>query len=362
MGAWFGLHAWMRHLDESAVAPFRTEIEGQLNAYCEASTAVSADAWFHEARPQKDAGALLNPWLTPDAQGALPVDSPLRIPAPVKQALDDGHWLSLETDLSSVDFGWMARLHEFDRWTPPGLSAPGDGPVTLFGPAQPHVIDLLNWASLRLRHGVQQGAPLEAARDARQLAWLAYRTETSLGAVIATSILGYEQEARASMDAPPAEWKPMRAEDSERIKAIAMAAPLFSLVAMAPETGKKARICGSPPVGRCIGLTEGIVLARVVEPYAREAYRDAYVALETDTDGCNTSLHPALWARGATLLDAQSTTNVDITLPALLTLLPEQASHRHIANHVLMKALPWRSALDGLKEAASPSAAVDLEP
>ena len=44
---------------------------------------------------------------------------------------------------------------------------------------------LMLWSKFRLLQGLKTGQPLEAARDVRHLAWLAYRTDTLLGGTVA---------------------------------------------------------------------------------------------------------------------------------------------------------------------------------
>ncbi|HVG62237.1 MAG TPA: hypothetical protein VNA24_26980 [Hyalangium sp.] len=46
---------------------------------------------------------------------------------------------------------------------------------------------------------MRTGQPLEAAKDVRQLAWLAYRTDTILGGVLATTLLQFERETMKYM-------------------------------------------------------------------------------------------------------------------------------------------------------------------
>jgi len=99
-----------------------------------------------------------------------------------------------------------------------GARIPGYGPLML-------------WAKFRLLHGLRTGQPVEAARDVRQLAWLAYRSDTVVGGAIAKALPGLERHAYDSLSAPAVEWRPMSPEQLEWIQVVIMSSLLFSNIA-----------------------------------------------------------------------------------------------------------------------------------
>src|SRR5207253_1383526 len=107
---------WMRKEYEPALATLRKDTADHVDFFCEQQSLLAADPWFHEPRSEGDAGPLLNAWMPWDS-GPVPTGSPLTIPVHLPQSfLDFQDWLSSKADLSSVDFGWMAQLHAYDRW------------------------------------------------------------------------------------------------------------------------------------------------------------------------------------------------------------------------------------------------------
>ena len=206
----------LRQKYEPTLGQHRKETTSQVGFFCEQQAKLAADPWFHEPRTEGDAGVLLSAWVPWDPSPPLPKGSPLNIPEGLPQDNSSlTNWLTsgASVDVSKLDFGWMRQLHAYDRWD-------------IF---QHHPVPLpqrINWAtscaSLTSSHcwcGRSSGCCTDcgqehdhqAARDVRQLAWLAYRTDTLLGGVIATSILRQEREAyewMESMEKPPADWAP----------------------------------------------------------------------------------------------------------------------------------------------------------
>jgi hypothetical protein len=298
---------WMlRQKYEPVLGQHRKETTGLVGFFCEQQAKLAADPWFHEPRTPGDAGPLLNAWVPWDPKPPLPRGSPLTLPAGLPQTGKDFEdWVNSSVDVSSLDFGWMRQLHAYDRW-----DIVENSPVPL--PQRinwatmriPRFVPLLMWSKFRLLHGLRTGAPTEAARDVRQLAWLAYRTETLLGGMVAVALLKAERQAYDSMKSPPADWHPMSLEQLDRMRAVLAAGPAFSQLSTPVEVARQSRSC-SEPVARCMALTESSFFATYLRPLAEEQYRDVYAALATELaeQPCGTSLLKTLWERGVTVLE-----------------------------------------------------------
>jgi hypothetical protein len=294
---------WMRRESEPVLAALRKDTAANLDFFCEQQTLLTADPWFREPRTEGDAGPLLNAWMPWELRPA-PKGSPLSIPAHLPQSyLDFQDWLSSRADLSTLDFGWMGQLHAYDRWDylrnrPTPLREPFDltyEPMPQFG-------HLILWARFRLLQGVRTGQPLAAAREVRHLAWLVYNTDTLDGAMVAAMLLDTERAAHASVQAPPPEWRPMSSEQVARMQAVIMSGFIFSYPPIAVEVARKSRRCGEP-VSRCAAMTEAAFMAKILEPWARRKYREAYTALAEDLEAfpCATSLGKLIWQQGVTV-------------------------------------------------------------
>jgi len=294
---------------EPELAALREGATRDVDFFCEQQELLSADPWFHEPRTEGDAGPLLNAWVTWDPKPGAPEDSPLAIPDHLPQRdLGQGTWLSQPVDVSGLDFGWMRRLHAYDRWDLL-LNSPVPRPerVDWANEPIPDMVPLQAWAKYRLLHGLGTGQPLEAARDVRHLAWLLYRTDTVLGGAMAAALLSFEREAHDSLADPPADWRPMSRAQVERMRALVMSGSAFSSIAVPPDVARRARRCGAPAVGRCIALAEAAFMAKYVQPFARDTYREACTALEEDLAAfpCATSVTRTLWERGVTMQDVE---------------------------------------------------------
>jgi hypothetical protein len=244
-------------------------------------------------------------------------------------------------DVSTLDFGWMGQLHAYDRWDI--LNGSPVPPAKSFSWASapiPHFVPLLLWAKFRLLHGLRTGKPVEAGRDVSQLAWLAYRTDMLLGGAIANTLLRYERQAYDSMPAPPPEWHPMSTEQLDRMRAIIMSSPAFSQLTAPVEVAKQARSCGEPVVSRCIALTEAASFAKLLQPLAKDKYRDHYEAFTTELteQPCSTSLPLTIWERSTTIAEARGGKMPNI--PEWLDTLPGSYGGSRILGLLLAIATP----------------------
>jgi hypothetical protein len=95
----------------------RGDLQQDIGFFCEQQALLSSDPWFHEPRPESDAGPLLNPWVHGRDLWGVPEGSPLALPSHLPQDSEAFEsWLALAADVSMLDFGWMRQLHAYDRW------------------------------------------------------------------------------------------------------------------------------------------------------------------------------------------------------------------------------------------------------
>jgi hypothetical protein len=355
---------WVRRQYEPALDAFSADVTANVDLFCEEQAKLAADPWFHEPRTEGDAGPLLNAWLGWEPGPKMPADSPLQVPASLEGKKDWDVLLASEVDFSTLDFGWMRQLQAFDRWdTLRNTPFPPPEPYFHMTAAVPNFIPLQTWTKLRLVHGIRSGQPLEAARDVRHLAWLAYRSDTLLGAMIATAILGIERKAHDSMQSPPPEWRPMSVEQTERMRGVFWASMSFSSIAAPVEVARKARGCG-PAISRCTGLGEAVGMARYLQPLAEGSFRPAYAALgeEVASAPCPTSLVKTLWERGATLNDTPPSDSEMPALPPWSRGLPSAFVGRHVAGILLSYGVQGINPLKKLRAAPGAPATADSAP
>jgi hypothetical protein len=332
----------LRSKYEPAIGALRKDVTQSIGFFCEQQTLLAGDPWFHEPRTEGDAGPLLNAWVPWEPATQPPRDSPLSIPATLPQSHADlKDWLTSTVDVSTLDFEWMRKLHAYDRWdimlnTPRSLAERIDWSTT----PVPYFVQFQLWAKFRLLHGLRTGQPVEAAKDVRHLAWLSYRTDTVLGAAIATTLLRFERQAYESLSSPPPEWQPMSLEQLERMRAVVRSSPSFSNIAAPVEVAKQARSCGAPPVTRCMALAETAFMLKYLQPLAEEKYRDAYTAHAEDiaASSCATSLPRTVWERGVTIEEQRMAKTPEH--PEWLNTLPGAYAGAHIAGILISISAP----------------------
>lgn len=333
----FWFDRMLRSKYEPAIAQLQKDVTENVDFFCAQQVLLGADPWFHEPRTEGDAGPLLNSWVEWEGKGGrpMPQGSPLAIPAHLPQRVGDfKDWLTSQADVSTLDFHWMEQLHAYDRWDIlNGSPIASSQPFNMATASIPNFVSLQLWAKFRLLHGLRTGQPLQAARDVRQLAWLAYRTDTLLGGVVATLLLKAEREAYQSMQAPPPEWRPMTPEQVERMRVLLMTSVGFSNIAAPVNVAKKARSCGEPAVTRCTALAEGGFMVKYLQPLAQETYREAYSAFGEDVaaSSCATSLARTAWEHGITIDQETQQDETPLGQPEALKKLPRGYVSNYIA-------------------------------
>ena len=172
------LNRWYGQKYEATLDAYAEDAAASVELFCQLQAKLDADPFFHEPRVRGDAGGLLNAWVAwgdADRPGRpIPALSPLIIPSHLpydatgrrvggvrlevaRDAEDVRAWLVDSPDVSQLDFSWMARLHNFDRWDLMGVGSPllESKPFVWFKETTPapYYMPLLTWAQLRLVDG-----------------------------------------------------------------------------------------------------------------------------------------------------------------------------------------------------------------
>ena len=119
----------------------------------------------------------------------------------------------------------MKELSQFGYWDLAAEPSPllKVEPLSWAGAPLPRFVGLMKSAKLRLMQGLATEQPAEAAKEVRQLAWLCFQTETLIGGMVATAMLGMEASAAkawAEGGHPPVDgWTPMTQPQVDELKA-----------------------------------------------------------------------------------------------------------------------------------------------
>jgi hypothetical protein len=203
---------------------------------------------------------------------------------------------SKEVDLSGVDLGWLKELSTYGYWDLEGAGSPLAAlPFSPLDEPLPNFGDLQNAARARLMRGLNDGTAGEAAGEVRELARLCLTTDTLIGVMVGTSMLGmehkaYDEAVRRGQDTLG--WTPVTDADAEALKRALWAA-------QAPGTLLSAGTLSSAqlPVGQCVALRENLGLAWFLKGYLQEELPERYAALTKalDQSPCRLTRARAAW-------------------------------------------------------------------
>lgn len=235
-------------------------------------------------RGTKDAGVVLNPFLTLDAGTdaertpdvaawwAEPaIGDALRCPGAPRQG--GPRYLDCLDTLPTGDLAFLDRLHAYDTWDQGSsgawaryLAAHPDTPPD--EGALPNYVSLQWLARLRLADGLRRADPLPALADVRQLAVLTWTSESLVGEAVALAILRIEREGyEAAVDRGllPAEmWTPISEEERLRYQRAAWGT-VGILQGLGPPDAARRLIDAVPePIGFCAAVDEAMTTAPLV--------------------------------------------------------------------------------------------------
>jgi len=181
---------------------------------------------FPPSPAERDAGALLNPFI---ATSAAPADEAAWwADAGIRDAVNAG-WLVTDEALPEGELSLLAELLAYDHWEAASSGAYGrfvaanPMPLGLDAPL-PELLPLVTLARLRLGEGLRAGDVLPALEETRHLARLVYADESLLGSMIAVKMLSLEREAfeaaLAAGDVRASEWAPVSEADVEAMQRV----------------------------------------------------------------------------------------------------------------------------------------------
>lgn len=229
---------------------------------------------------QRDAGEILNPYVSLDINGfpadetpwwvALGDQAPLSCPS-TPDRLKFIHCLE---NLPDGDLSFLANLSNYDTWNPASSGVyqrylknlPPD--TQTWSVALPKFVPWIWLARFRLVQGLKQNDILPALREVRQLARLTWSTESFLAAMVASSMLNIEREfyteAVARGQIAPEAWAPISHDDTESIKHILFGTRLLYMGLGPPDAIHRLQAAVPTPVGFCPATAEAAAQMRLV--------------------------------------------------------------------------------------------------
>jgi hypothetical protein len=161
-------------------------------------------------------------------------------------------WLTKITDedLNGLDFAWMQRLGEFDRWTAATVGFLHDLPPQLASAIPvPDYNGLQAWTKLRLADGLRKGDAAAASKELHHLADLIHSQGFILADLVASIILGMDHRARAraiELGQSVSGWPEFDPAQSGRYRRIMMSSFGYFLPEVSSEVAAKAIHCLPP--------------------------------------------------------------------------------------------------------------------
>ncbi len=226
--------------------------------------------FFRGSKGERDAGPFLNKIVYFDNFGP----SKINLPKDLQRQLKDRNWVALEPDFKTLnlDFSWMAKLHEFDYWSPdmnnPYFKAE-DRPL-LYGLALPGYMELTNWAKLRLIHGRKSQTMQKALSDVRQLARLIYTNDYLVSSMVAIALLRHEATFVQNYNPKiMGDWKTVPMDVLSRAKRYLWGLPEMVDPRLSDETYERFT---QTNVGQCQMISEGMAKNIIVRDHLADTY------------------------------------------------------------------------------------------
>lgn len=271
-----------------AVQAHETAAENTVAFFCADQRALTLDPFFRpvSAAARRDAGALMTSVLGwEEKEGAKKVPGSLQISAEVAEKFSaDGFMARSKKDLAlaaRVDTSFFTKLSNFDRWELVDNGGPLTSSSTLNAAKAPLPrFGLLNVAArVHLRRGHEAGRLIQAAREVRQAAKLAFNSENLVGQALAVNLLSIEWKARDwafHRAFPTAGWDAIPLDVIERARRVVRTAPAYFSPMTDERTVQRALDCDRLTV--CSAYSEVAAISAGLESLLREPWRSRYGA------------------------------------------------------------------------------------
>ena len=190
-------------------------------------------------------------------------------------------------DVSAIDSRWMAELGAFGFWDLEGEGSRVEKqPFALLSEPIPEFTDLQVQAKVHLLAGLKAGSAVQAGKDVRELARLCLSSETLIGEMVGTALLGTERhgfEAAVERGQDVTGWSPISEADQKSLTRLLWAAqaPSTLLAIGALSTWRVA-------VGECAAMREGFGQAFFLRGYLQDQLPERYASMGTtlESSGC----------------------------------------------------------------------------
>jgi hypothetical protein len=197
---------------------------------------------------------------------------------------------------SGVDFGWMARLAEYDYWDVDRNAVAPDHDS--WSDTEPDTMDLVAWSKMRIAKGINEHSLAPAVSEVQELARLCLTAERFPTQLAGVAMLRHARRA-AEREAPELAGRTVDNESTDRMLRVISAVRGFArLETPASYEGDFDRIV----LGRCAALHDGLRTALLVRSQLREARPADYQHLErllAASPECRIASVRQRWARPA---------------------------------------------------------------
>lgn len=187
-----------------------------------------------------------------------------------------------EAGFGDVDFAWMGELRQYSfwDWESPGGPLDKRTPIDLYADPMPSSADALDVSRARLLKGLVRGETAQAAAEVHELARLWLHTESLIGDMIGTALLGLEERAYRAALARREDvgaWRPVTEPERKALQRLLWASKApRSLLA----TGALAE-ANLAPGDDCSALREGLLAAHFVRQLAEPLDPPHFARLDT---------------------------------------------------------------------------------
>ena len=286
-------------------------------AFLADATAIERASPFPVAMGTHGAGPFLNPrmaWDGPPAaveayRAKVGQQESIGVPSAVFEALGrwGPQWVEHASDdsIAKIDTGLLKELLQYDHWDiESGSPSEEMRPFSVVSRPVPRFGTLVSLAKVRLLQAMRGGSMKDAAAEVRHVARLVHSTETIVGALVATLLLGIE---RAAFDKHVAAGgatdglAPVTTELPARMQRFVYAYGAYAAPYAPSDVSSKLLGSGAPSFGKCAALSDGAEIALIVrqnlDREMADRYREIGGYLAANQGTCRLKTLRKLWAQ-----------------------------------------------------------------
>jgi hypothetical protein len=218
----------MRTTSEARGARLRAALASHRDEFLKDQRLLASLPMFTPRSGTRDAGPLIGPrvhWMVAAGKANSASVPGVTLDPGLNGKLGDDWMHAAPVLWSGVDFGWMARLAEYDYWDADrNAVAPDDDS---WSDTEPDTMDLVAWSKMRIAKGIHEHSLAPAISEVQELARLCLTAERFPAQLAGVAMLRHASRA-AEREAPELVGRTVDKESTDRMLRVIAAVPGFA--------------------------------------------------------------------------------------------------------------------------------------